>query len=195
MTTAYIQDFINETANRYHGLVIITGPVGSGKTSAVERLEAEVSSKRRGRYFRVGVNEPSKESGLMFVENRLPDNLSAEEKTQFERGIQHHAARWDPAGVFIDDIDKLDVDMCNVALNMALTGAVVVVSIEANTAEEAVKYLVDKTGSFVGSNSILSIALAKIAVCKGFNGPIGSPVTLDVAELDEEFYQRVADMK
>lgn len=195
MTTAYMQDFVNEIAKRYHGLVVITGPVGSGKTSAVERLESEVSSQRRGRYFRVGMNEPSPESGLMFVNNFLPSDLSAEEKVQFERGIQHHAARWDPAGVFIDDIDKLDVDMCNVALNMAMTGTVVVVSIEADTAEQAVKYLADKTGSAIGPNSILAVALAKVAVCKGFNSPIGTHVTIDVAELDEEFYQRVADMK
>lgn len=195
MTTAYMQDFVNETAQRYYGLVVITGPVGSGKTSAVERLESEVSSQRRGRYFRVGMNEPSRESGLMFVNNFLPSDLSAEEKVQFERGIQHSAARWDPAGVFIDDIDKLDVDMCNAAVNMALTGAVVIVSIEANTAEQAVKYLADKTGSTVGPNSILAVALAKVAVCKGFNGTIGSPVTIEVAELDEEFYQRVADME
>lgn len=195
MTTAYIQDFVNETAKRYHGLVVITGSVGSGKTSAVERLEAEVSRQRRGRYFRVGMNEPSKESGLMFVNNFLPSDLSAEEKVQFERGIQQYAARWDPAGVFIDDIDKLDVDMCNVALNMALTGAVIVVSIEANTAEQAVKYLADKTDSALGPNSILAVALAEVAVCNGFNGPIGSNITVDTAELDEEFYQRVADMK
>ena len=195
MTTAYMRDFIDEIGQRYHGLVVITGPVGSGKTSTVERLESEVSSKQRGRYFRVGMIEPSRESGLMFVNNFLPSDLSVEEKVQFERGIQHSAARWDPAGVFIDDIDKLDVDMCNSALNMALTGAVVIVSLEADTAEEAVKYLADKTGSGVGPNSILAVALAKVVVCKGFNAPIGSPVTVDVAELDEEFYQRVADME
>lgn len=194
MTTAYMQNFVNDIAKRYHGLVVITGPVASGKTSAVERLEAEVSSQRRGRYFRVGMHEPPKESELMFVNNFLPSDLSAQEKVQFERSIQHQAARWDPAGVFIDDIDKLDVDMCNVALNMALTGSVVVVSIEADKAEQAVRYLADKTGTATGPNSILAVALVKVAVCNGFNSPIGSPVTLDVADLDEEFYQRVADM-
>lgn len=194
MTNSTIDDFVQHVGEMpSHGLVIIAGPVGSGKTTTMQRIEkACVRDGKRGRYFRIGKEEPARGSGLMFVRNILPDNLSPEDTEKWKKSVRTSAARFDPHGVFIDDFDKQEVDMAEAVVNMALTGSLVVISIEANTAEEALAYLYDANHIHPNPNSLVAFTSPQILVQHVHEGQNGPEFSAEIVNVDVDFHKKIS---
>lgn len=159
----------------------------------MQRIEkACVDNVNRGRYFRIGKDEPAKGSGLMFVHNVLPDNLSPEDTEKWKKSVRTSAARFDPHGVFIDDFDKQEVDMAEAVLDMALTGHLVVISIEANTAEEALAYFYNANHINPDPNSLVAFVSPQILVQQVSEGKNGPEFSAKIVTVDVDFHTKIS---
>ena len=138
------QDRLVERLNRAHGIVLVTGPTGSGKTTtlyAALRLIAEpAKGKSAGEYNIMTIEDP--------IEYELSTVGVAVSQTQtnpkkgltFATGLRH-MLRQDPDVVMVGEIR--DEETARMALQASLTGHLVLSTLHTNDAATAVTRLVD----------------------------------------------------
>ena len=120
---------------RADGLVIVSGPTGSGKTTTIHSLLVELARDRPDRQV-LTIEDP--------VERRLPGVVQVE--TAGHRGFDHQAAlaaalRQDPDVIVVGEVrDPATAAAC---LRAALTGHLVVTTLHAGRAAEVVPRLVE----------------------------------------------------
>jgi general secretion pathway protein E len=116
-------DSLRELARRQHGMLLVTGPTGSGKTTTLYAALSEVNS---GRQKIITIEDP--------VEYQLQGVLQVpvNEKTglTFARGLRA-ILRHDPDTLLVGEIR--DEETAQIAVQAALTGHLVLSSIHANT--------------------------------------------------------------
>ncbi len=124
---------IREALTRPYGLVLITGPTGSGKTTTLYSMLNELD---RERYNVVSLEDP--------VEYRMPDVSQSQVMPEigytFASGLRS-ILRQDPDIIFVGEIR--DKETAQLAIQAALTGHLVFSTLHTNTAIGAIPRLID----------------------------------------------------
>ena len=124
---------IREVVHRPHGIFLVTGPTGSGKTTTLYASLSELSTRT--------IN-------ILTVEDPIEYNLAGIGQTQvntkadmtFARGLRA-ILRQDPDVVMVGEIR--DLETAEIAVQASLTGHLVMSTLHTNTAVGAVTRLVD----------------------------------------------------
>jgi len=116
-----------------HGLILVSGPTGSGKTTTLYAMVREIATESRNI---VSIEDP--------VEYRLPGvnqvNVQPKIGLTFGRGLRA-ILRQDPDVIMIGEIR--DEETARIAVSAALTGHLVLSTLHTNTAAEAITRLLD----------------------------------------------------
>ena len=124
---------VRHLVHRPHGILLVTGPTGSGKTTTLYASLAELSTRT--------IN-------ILTVEDPIEYNLTGVGQTQvnlksdmtFARGLRA-ILRQDPDVVMVGEIR--DLETAEIAVQASLTGHLVLSTLHTNTAVGAVTRLVD----------------------------------------------------
>lgn len=131
--TLSVKKFYEESISRSHGIVLVTGPTGSGKTTtlyaSLEKLNA-------------------KETNIMTVEDPVEFELNGISQTQVQSKIGLNFAsvlrailRQDPDVIMIGEIR--DLETAKIAVQASLTGHLVLATLHTNDSASAIVRLVD----------------------------------------------------
>ena len=152
--------------NQPHGIVLVTGPTGSGKTTtlyaALSRLNASTTN-------------------IMTVEDPIEYDLNGVGQTQVNARIDMTFAkalrailRQDPDVIMIGEIR--DLETAQIAVQASLTGHLVLATLHTNDAASAVTRLLDMgIEPFLLSSSLLGVMAQRLvrklcSQCKTFDG-------------------------
>jgi general secretion pathway protein E len=137
--------------HRPHGIVLVTGPTGSGKTTTLYAALAELNGVERK---------------LLTVEDPIEYRLPGVVQTQVNPGIGFTFAsalrsflRQDPDIIMVGEIR--DLETAQVAVQAALTGHMILSTLHTNTAAGAVTRLLDMAVEPFLLSSVLSGVLAQ----------------------------------
>jgi general secretion pathway protein E len=141
---ADVQSRFLDRVGRAHGIVLVTGPTGSGKTTtlyATLRLVATPSSGRKSGEFNIMTIEDPIEYELSTVGLAISQTQANPKKgLTFANGLRH-ILRQDPDVVMIGEIR--DAETARMALQASLTGHMVLSTLHTNDAATAVTRLID----------------------------------------------------
>ena len=147
------RDRMDELVRQAHGIVLVTGPTGSGKTTtlyaALSRLDAD-------------------RLNIMTVEDPIEYDLDGIGQTQVNAGIDMTFARalrailrQDPDVVMIGEIR--DVETARIAVQASLTGHLVLATLHTNDAVGAVTRLIDMgIEPFLLSSTLLGVMAQRL---------------------------------
>ncbi|MBQ5964376.1 type II secretion system ATPase GspE [Massilia sp. ZL223] len=158
--------------NQPHGIVLVTGPTGSGKTTtlyaALSRLNASTTN-------------------IMTVEDPIEYDLNGIGQTQVNARIDMTFAkalrailRQDPDVIMIGEIR--DLETAQIAVQASLTGHLVLATLHTNDAAAAVTRLLDMgIEPFLLSSSLIGVMAQRLvrklcSQCKTFDGQAWHPV-------------------
>ena len=179
------REVIDELINRPHGIVLVTGPTGSGKTTTLYAALGRLNNKRRN---------------IMTVEDPIEYYLDGIGQTQvnskvdlsFARGLRA-ILRQDPDVVMVGEIR--DLETAEIAVQASLTGHLVFSTLHTNTAVGAVTRLRDMgVEPFLLSSSMIGVLAQRLvrvlcndckqpytaseADCRALGVPMANPPTL-----------------
>jgi general secretion pathway protein E len=146
-------DLFSDLLKRPHGIILVTGPTGSGKTTS---LYAGLSS----------INDATK--NILTVEDPIEYNLEGIGQTQvntkadmtFARGLRA-MLRQDPDVVMVGEIR--DLETAEIAVQASLTGHLVLSTLHTNTAIGAITRLVDMgVEPFLLSSSLVGLLAQRL---------------------------------
>ena len=144
---------LNEVVHKPHGIFLVTGPTGSGKTTTLYASLAELSAKT--------IN-------ILTVEDPIEYNLAGIGQTQvntkadmtFARGLRA-ILRQDPDVVMVGEIR--DLETAEIAVQASLTGHLVMSTLHTNTAVGAVTRLIDMgVEPFMLSSSLVGVLAQRL---------------------------------
>ena len=146
-------DLLREVVHRPHGIFLVTGPTGSGKTTTLYASMAELSAHT--------IN-------ILTVEDPIEYNLPGIGQTQvntkadmtFARGLRA-ILRQDPDVVMVGEVR--DLETAEIAVQASLTGHLVMSTLHTNTAVGAVTRLVDMgVEPFLLSSSLVGMLAQRL---------------------------------
>jgi len=166
----------NAMIERPHGIILVTGPTGSGKTTT---LYASLSK----------INSPDK--NIITIEDPIEYQLKGIGQIQVNAKIQltfaaglRSVLRQDPDVILVGEIR--DSETAEIAIQAALTGHLVFSTLHTNDAAGAVSRLLDmKIEPFLISSSVIAILAQRLVrvLCKECREPY--PITpAEVTELE-----------
>jgi general secretion pathway protein E len=144
---------LREIVHKPHGVFLVTGPTGSGKTTTLYSSLAELSTKT--------IN-------ILTVEDPIEYNLPGIGQTQvntkadmtFARGLRA-ILRQDPDVVMVGEIR--DIETAEIAVQASLTGHLVMSTLHTNTAVGAITRLVDMgVEPFLLSSSLVGMLAQRL---------------------------------
>jgi general secretion pathway protein E len=154
----------NELITRPHGIILVTGPTGSGKTTT---LYASLSK----------INSPDK--NIITIEDPIEYQLKGIGQIQVNAKIQltfaaglRSVLRQDPDVILVGEIR--DAETAEIAIQAALTGHLVFSTLHTNDAAGAVTRLIDmKIEPFLISSSVMAILAQRLVrvLCKECREP------------------------
>lgn len=186
---------ISRSMERKHGLILVTGPTGSGKTTT---LHACLSLKSREPLSIITLEDPVEYelSGVRQVHIRHNHGVT------FAAGLRA-ALRQDPDVIMVGEIR--DSETAQVAIHTALTGHLVLSTLHTNSALEAIPRLIDMGVDHYLLASTLKLVVAQRLVrtmckdCDSFGcascrhgGYVGRSVIAEVCEIDDELTDLIA---
>lgn len=140
-----------EAIHRPYGIVLVTGPTGSGKTTTLYAALAELNKVERK---------------LLTVEDPIEYRLAGIVQTQVQPGIGFTFAtalrsflRQDPDAIMVGEIR--DVETAQIAVQAALTGHMILSTLHTNTAAGAITRLIDMEVEPFLLSSVLAGVLAQ----------------------------------
>jgi general secretion pathway protein E len=140
-----------EAIHRPYGIVLVTGPTGSGKTTTLYAALAELNQVERK---------------LLTVEDPIEYRLPGIVQTQVQPGIGFSFAtalrsflRQDPDAIMVGEIR--DVETAQIAVQAALTGHMILSTLHTNTAAGAITRLIDMEVEPFLLSSVLAGVLAQ----------------------------------
>ena len=153
------RDAIDELINKPHGIILVTGPTGSGKTTTLYAALGRLNNKRRN---------------IMTVEDPIEYYLDGIGQTQvntkvdlsFARGLRA-ILRQDPDVVMVGEIR--DLETAEIAVQASLTGHLVFSTLHTNSAVGAVTRLRDMgVEPFLLSSSLIGVLAQRLVrvLCK-----------------------------
>ena len=153
---------------RPYGMVLVTGPTGSGKTTTLYSLLSEINKSVRN---------------IQTAEDPVELNMHGINQVQvnFEIGFTFAAAlraflRQDPDVIMVGEIR--DYETAEIAIRAALTGHLVLSTLHTNDAPTSITRLLDMgVEPFLVSSSILLVAAQRLVrlVCPDCRSPIENP--------------------
>jgi len=159
----YLKQF-NELITRPHGIILVTGPTGSGKTTT---LYASLSK----------INSPDK--NIITIEDPIEYQLKGIGQIQVNAKIQltfaaglRSVLRQDPDVILVGEIR--DSETAEIAIQAALTGHLVFSTLHTNDSAGAVTRLIDmKIEPFLISSSVMAILAQRLVrvLCKECREP------------------------
>ncbi len=176
MTKSFIRDI-----ERPHGIILVTGPTGSGKTTT---LYAALSHLNRPNTKIITLEDP--------VEYELPvinqSQIDTAKGYTFSKGLRA-ILRQDPDILLVGEIR--DVETAQLAIRAALTGHLVFSTLHTNSAAGAIPRLLDMgVEPFLLSATLVSIVAQRLLkrVCKNCSEPYQpSEEEIDYLKIDHEF--------
>ncbi|MES2264757.1 MAG: type II secretion system ATPase GspE [Pseudomonadota bacterium] len=165
MSDAMLPQFDN-LLNQPHGIVLVTGPTGSGKTTTLYAALSLLNSST---------------TNILTVEDPIEYDLAGVGQTQVNARIDMTFAkalrailRQDPDVIMIGEIR--DLETAQIAVQASLTGHLVLATLHTNDASAAVTRLLDMgIEPFLLSSSLLGVLAQRLvrklcASCKTFDG-------------------------
>jgi type IV pilus assembly protein PilB len=150
MSPAHLEQF-TRVLNNPHGLLLLTGPTGSGKTTT---LYAAIRSLDRDKQNIVTIEDP--------IEYEIPGvsqvEVDAADKVNFSKALRS-ALRHDPDVLMIGEIR--DLETADVAVKASLTGHLVLSTLHTNTAVGSITRLID-----MGLPAYLAAAVIRLAAAQ-----------------------------
>ena len=166
----------NELIERPHGIILVTGPTGSGKTTT---LYAALSK----------INSPDK--NIITIEDPIEYQLKGIGQIQVNPKIQltfaaglRSVLRQDPDVILVGEVR--DSETAEIAIQAALTGHLVFSTLHTNDAAGAVTRLIDmKIEPFLISSSVMAILAQRLVrvLCKVCREPY-QITAAEIAELE-----------
>jgi general secretion pathway protein E len=155
---------LKELIHRPYGIILVTGPTGSGKTTSLYGALTEINDRSRN---------------ILTVEDPIEYNLPGIGQTQvnpkvemtFARGLRA-ILRQDPDVVMIGEIR--DLETAEIAVQASLTGHLVLSTLHTNTAVGAITRLIDMgIEPFLISSSLVGIAAQRLVrvLCESCKEP------------------------
>ncbi len=151
--TARNREHISTLIRKPHGIILVTGPTGSGKSTTLYAALSEINSKDRN---------------ILTVEDPIEYDLEGVGQTQvntkvdmtFARGLRA-ILRQDPDVVMVGEIR--DLETAQIAVQASLTGHLVMSTLHTNTAIGAVTRLRDMgIEPFLLSTSLLAVLAQRL---------------------------------
>ena len=195
-------DVFDKLIKRPHGMLLVVGPTGSGKSTTLHTLITKINTQERKI---ITIEDPVeyRTEGIQQIQVNSKIGLD------FASGLRH-IVRQDPDVILVGEIR--DRETAEIAIHAALTGHLVLSTLHTNDAPSAVTRLVDMgIESFLVSSSIIGVLSQRLvrrvcddceqgidpltkAKCKscngrGFKGRIG---IFELMELDDEIRNLVA---
>jgi len=166
----------NELIERPHGIVLVTGPTGSGKTTTLYAALSKINSPDKNI---ITIEDP--------VEYQLKGigqiQVNAKIHLTFAAGLRS-VLRQDPDVILVGEIR--DSETAEIAIQAALTGHLVFSTLHTNDAAGAVTRLLDmKVEPFLISSSVMAILAQRLVrvLCRECREPY--PITpAEIAELE-----------
>lgn len=164
-------DAIKTIVNRPHGIMLVTGPTGSGKTTTLYAGLSEINDRSRN---------------ILTVEDPIEYNLPGIGQTQvntkvdmtFARGLRA-ILRQDPDVVMIGEIR--DLETAEIAVQASLTGHMVLSTLHTNSAVGAITRLMDMgVEPFLISSSMVGIIAQRLVrvLCDDCKTPIKADASM-----------------
>ena len=170
---------IDHLIHQPHGIVLVTGPTGAGKTTTLYAALSRIDS--------LGLN-------IMTVEDPIEYELDGVSQTQVNPKIDMTFARalrsilrHDPDVIMIGEIR--DLETAQIAVQASLTGHLVLATLHTNDAVSATTRLVDMgVEPYLLSSSLLGVLAQRLVrkLCQACRIPY-RPSAVDVAELGGQF--------
>ena len=132
-----IPEFLHEYALRKHGLVLITGPNGHGKTTTLANLVDTINRERKANIITI-------EDPIEYTHRHKNSNVNQREvgtdTNSFGDGLRH-ILRQNPDVIVIGELR--DFESFSIALTAAETGHLVMATMHSNNATAAVDRIID----------------------------------------------------
>lgn len=128
---------ISSFAERPRGLVLVTGPTGSGKSTTLAAMIDKINSERRGHIITV-------EDPIEFIHrhrNCIINQREVGADTKSFASALKYALREDPDVILIGEMR--DLETIQAALTIAETGHLVFATLHTNSAAEAINRIID----------------------------------------------------
>jgi twitching motility protein PilT len=128
---------LNQLADRPRGLVLVTGPTGSGKSTTLAAMLDKINKDRRGHIITI-------EDPIEFIhrhQNCVVNQREVGTDTQsFAAGLKY-ALRQDPDVILVGEMR--DLETIAAALTIAETGHLVLATLHTNSAAESINRIID----------------------------------------------------
>jgi len=128
---------INKLADRPRGLVLVTGPTGSGKSTTLAAMVDKINRERKGHIITI-------EDPIEFIhrhQNCVVNQREVGADTKSFTAALKYALRQDPDVILIGEMR--DLETIGAALTIAETGHLVLATLHTNSAAESVNRIVD----------------------------------------------------
>ncbi len=128
---------VNKMAERPRGLILVTGPTGSGKSTTLAAMLDKVNSERNSHILTV-------EDPIEFLHNHKNCTVNQREvgtDTQTFAQALKYALRQDPDVILVGEMR--DLETMGAALTIAETGHLVLATLHTNSAAESINRIID----------------------------------------------------
>ena len=128
---------LNRLADRPRGLVLVTGPTGSGKSTTLAAMVDKINRERQGHIITI-------EDPIEFIhrhQNCMVNQREVGADTQNFTAALKYALRQDPDVILIGEMR--DLETMSAALTIAETGHLVLATLHTNSAAESVNRIID----------------------------------------------------
>lgn len=146
-------EMLRETLNQPHGILLVTGPTGSGKTTS---LYAALTELNDGKSTILTVEDPVE----YYIDGIGQTQVNPKVDLDFARGLRA-ILRQDPNIVMVGEIR--DLETAEIAVQASLTGHLVLSTLHTNTAVGAVTRLRDMgVEPFLLSSSLVGVVAQRL---------------------------------
>lgn len=181
------QKLLRELIVKPHGIILVTGPTGSGKTTTLYAVLTELNDSKRNL---ITVEDPIE----YYLEGVGQTQVNNKVDMTFARGLRA-ILRQDPDVVMVGEIR--DSETADIAVQASLTGHMVLSTLHTNTAAGAVTRLRDMgVEPFLLSSSLVAVLAQRLirvlcSVCREVYTPTALEVQkLGLEDVDEPVFYR-----
>jgi general secretion pathway protein E len=147
------RDLMDELIHKPHGIILVTGPTGSGKTTTLYAALARINDNTRNI---MTVEDPIE----YFIDGIGQTQVNTKVEMTFARGLRA-ILRQDPDVVMVGEIR--DLETAEIAVQASLTGHLVLSTLHTNTAAGAVTRLRDMgVEPFLLSSSMIGVLAQRL---------------------------------
>ena len=151
--TKDLHDKLNATITKPHGIILVTGPTGSGKTTTLYAALSELNNKTRNI---LTVEDPIE----YFIDGIGQTQVNTKVDMTFARGLRA-ILRQDPDVVMVGEIR--DLETAQIAVQASLTGHLVFSTLHTNTAVGAITRMRDMgVEPFLLASSLLGVLAQRL---------------------------------